>query len=109
VASISISCVENRDRYIQAASTAVERTARSVGVDCVYWFSNQPFPREIPGVELINILISERFDKFFNDINRLYLKVMPRVVTTDFYIVVQWDGFAVNAQSWDDEFLKYDI
>lgn len=30
------------------------------------------------------------------------------MVTTDFNVVVQWDGFAVNAESWDEEFLKYD-
>ena len=29
-------------------------------------------------------------------------------VNTPFVLVVQWDGFAINADQWTDEFLKYD-
>jgi hypothetical protein len=33
---------------------------------------------------------------------------MPKVVSTDFNLIVQSDGFAVNQEAWDEVFLTYD-
>ena len=49
-----------------------------------------------------------RFGAFFDSINDICLRLMPRVVETDFNLVVQSDGFAVNAATWDDRFLAHD-
>jgi hypothetical protein len=103
--SLSISCIENRDPT--HAVRAVERTAGCIRADALYWFSNAPFPNRLPGIEVVNILIPD-FRDFFSDINQLCLRLMPRVVKTDFNLVVQADGFAVNPQAWDDAFWEYD-
>jgi hypothetical protein len=103
--SLSISCIETRD--ITKAVRAVERTAECTTADCLYWFSNSAFPNILPGTEIVNILIPH-FTDFFEDINRICLRLMPRVVTTDFNLTVQPDGFAINPQAWDDRFWEYD-
>jgi Protein of unknown function (DUF5672) len=103
--SLGISCIETRD--ITKAVRAVERTAECVRADCVYWFSNCAYPNTLPGTEIVNILIPD-FTDFFEDINRVCLRLLPRVVTTDFNLTVQADGFAVNPQAWDDQFWQYD-
>jgi hypothetical protein len=103
--SLSISCIETRD--IRKAVRAVERTARCVSADCLYWFSNTVYPNTLPNTEIVNILIPD-FTDFFEDINRVYLQLLPRVVTTDFNLTVQPDGFAINPQAWDDRFWEYD-
>jgi hypothetical protein len=105
---ISISCVENRDDKIDRAAAAVEQTARCVKVDCVYWFSNRAYPRDLSGIEAIHIQIGESFGGCFDEVNRVYLRVMPRVVATEFNLVVQSDGFATNPNAWDEKFLEYD-
>jgi hypothetical protein len=103
--SLGISCIETRD--ITKAVRAVERTAQCITADILYWFSNSPYPRPLPGTEVVNILIPD-FTDFFEDINRICLRLLPRVVTTDFNLTVQPDGFAINPQAWDDRFWEYD-
>ena len=29
-------------------------------------------------------------------------------IETDFVLIVQYDGFVLHAQAWDDDFLNYD-
>ena len=36
------------------------------------------------------------------------LKELPRHVSSDYILNVQWDGYVLNGSAWDDEFLKYD-
>lgn len=103
--TLSISCIETRN--IDKAVHAVERTAECVPTDSLYWFSPHPYPGKFPGKQVVNIHIND-FNDFFDDINEVCLRLMPRVITTDFSLVVQADGFAVNAQAWDEAFLEYD-
>ncbi|HRH27050.1 MAG TPA: DUF5672 family protein [Parcubacteria group bacterium] len=36
------------------------------------------------------------------------LKDLYKYVETDFVLLIQWDGFILNPESWTDEFLNYD-
>jgi hypothetical protein len=103
--SLGITCIETRD--ITKAVRAVERTAQCISADCLYWFSNSAYPRSLPGTEIVNVMIPS-FTNFFEDINRICLRLVPKVVTTDFNLTVQPDGFAINPQAWDDRFWEYD-
>lgn len=106
--SLSVTCIETR--HYQRSAEAVQRTISCLpagSVDCVYWFSNADFPVSLPGIEIIRI-DTPCFTHFIDDINRLCLRIIPRVVTTDHTLVVQSDGFAVNPDTWDPEFLNYD-
>jgi hypothetical protein len=50
-----------------------------------------------------------RLDRSFNDqLNELTLDLVPKTVDTDFNLVVQADGYAVNAEAWTDLFFAYD-
>jgi hypothetical protein len=103
--TFSISCIETRDPA--KAVRAIESTAACINVDCLYWFSTSPYPKTLKDIEITNVIIPEITD-FFDDINRVFLQVMPKMVTTDFNLIVQPDGFAVNPQAWDGAFLEYD-
>jgi hypothetical protein len=103
--SLSISCVETRD--LDKAARAVERTAQCIKADCLYWFSTHPYPGAFPGKDVVNVLVRQ-FTDFFEDIGHICLRLMPLVVTTEFNLIVQSDGFAVNGSAWDDRFWNYD-
>jgi hypothetical protein len=105
--SLSISCIETRADYTAAAARAIERTAGCIRVDALYWFSTLPFPGSLPGVDIVHIQVPD-FSDFIEDINRIFLHLMPQVVATDFNLIVQADGFAVNPQAWDPLFWDYD-
>lgn len=47
-------------------------------------------------------------EQFPLDYNRVCLKFLPDLIQEDHCLIVQTDGFAVNAQSWNPEFLSFD-
>lgn len=40
--------------------------------------------------------------------SQFVIKELHAHIATDFVLLVQWDGFVVNAKAWRDEFLDYD-
>jgi hypothetical protein len=105
--SLSISCIETRRSEIDRAARAVERTASCIRVDTVYWFSTLTFPVSLAGIDVIHVPI-DHFTDYIEDINTIFLRLIPSTVQTDFNLIVQADGFAVNPQAWDPLFWDYD-
>lgn len=33
---------------------------------------------------------------------------LPYLITTDYYLIMQWDGFIINKNKWSNEFFEYD-
>jgi hypothetical protein len=105
--TISVSCISTI--FHKESVHAVENTLKCIKASKIYWFSDIDFPRNV-GCEVVNIRIPP-FDrtKNFNDAySNLTLKVMPEIVDTDYNLIVQHDGYAVNAKAWTDCFLNYD-
>jgi len=105
--TISISCVETIQH--EKAIYAIEKTLKCLDVSKVYWFSNIPFPKEV-GCEVVNIRIAPflRGKKFHEAYSYLTLDLMPEIVDTDYNLIVQHDGFALNKAAWNKSFLDYD-
>jgi hypothetical protein len=105
--TISISCIStilHRESVL-----AVENTLKCLDVSKIYWFSDIDFPKDV-NCEVVNIRI-DHFNqkKSFNEAySYLSLKVMPEVVDTDYNLIVQYDGYAVNKKAWTDQFLNFD-
>ena len=47
-------------------------------------------------------------EKVFSRLGEWTLKKLAALIATDFVILVQADGYALNKQAWTDEFLEYD-
>lgn len=103
--TLSLTCIETRSA--DKAIAAIESTLRCIRVDEIYWVSTRVYPARYHGVEVVNVPIVD-FSDFSNDINKLFLSTLPELVTTDFNLIVQPDGFAVNRAAWTDEFWGYD-
>ena len=103
--TLSITCIETRE--IGPALDAIERTLSCIPVQKLYWISNQEFPRILQDIQVINVLIRE-IDDFADDINHIYLRLIPSIISTDFNLMIQADGFAVNPAAWSEEFWNYD-
>jgi hypothetical protein len=115
--SIGISCVETRS--YEKACAAIKRTLEScqgLPVTQVYWFSNIPCPIQSQierqwGGNFIHWIKIEQFDPgiSFNDqFSKLTLDLIPKTVMTDFNLMIQSDGYAVNADAWTNQFYDYD-
>jgi hypothetical protein len=114
---ISISCIETRS--YEKATAAILRTLQTcqdLPIKGLYWLSDVPCPMESEiqqhlGVNPILWIKIEQFnpDISFNDqFSELTLNLIPKTVTTDFNLMIQSDGYAVNADAWTDQFYEYD-
>ncbi|MFA5250930.1 MAG: DUF5672 family protein [Parachlamydiales bacterium] len=106
--TVSLSCVATRE-YAELSCQAIETTLQNVKIAKIYWFSDIDFPGKT-GLEVVKVKIKP-FDqkKNFNDqLSYITLKLMPEVVQTDYNLIVQYDGFAVNKAAWTDRFFDYD-
>jgi hypothetical protein len=43
------------------------------------------------------------------DYDKFIIEKLNDYVTTDYVLLIQWDGFVLNPKAWDDEYLKYDF
>jgi len=107
--SISISCVDalNHTPSAMALKKTADVLEGVVDIECVYWFSDAPFPiSDCP----LNIRWHKipRMEYFHSNYNYVALKMIPEVVETEFNLIIQSDGFAVNREAWTDEFFEYD-
>jgi hypothetical protein len=85
----------------QIARFAVERTLRELPADECLLLSDSCFvegARHVPIRPLSSLL----------DYNKLILDRLPDWVDCDAYLVVQWDGFALDGRRWRAEFLDWD-
>lgn len=97
-------------RTIDATRRAVKQTLQTLDAcypaSCVYWISHNWTSFDWP-VATHQIQISP-IEQFPLDYNRVTLNLLPQLIKEDFVLIVQADGFAVNPQSWSDQFLSYD-
>ena len=106
--TISLSAIETRDP--QSTLRAIRSTLDCTPADHVYWVSTQPLTQDI-GVPVTWLRVRDCVpgrDQFNNWYSWITLRLLPAAVSSDFNIMIQNDGFAVNKDAWTDEFLNYD-
>ncbi|MCV2354049.1 hypothetical protein LNV09_07705 [Paucibacter sp. B2R-40] len=101
LSQVSLVCVETR--RTQLARYALERcmAAASFKECLLLCTSRQALPATIEQVLIPPFSDMEGYSSFM-------LKDIGDYFSGDFVLVVQWDGFILNADCWDDEFLQYD-
>lgn len=71
--------------------------------DCLF-FTDDRFEAADPGITTMTI---ERL-RSSADYSRFILQELVDHVQTDHVLIVQWDGFILNAAAWQDDFLTFD-
>jgi hypothetical protein len=97
---VTLCCIDcvNHD----LALAAIEQCVRKCRFARVAFFTDREF--RVDGIECVRvapIVSREAYSQFV-------IKELGSHVATDFALLVQWDGFVVNAQAWSEEFLDYD-
>ena len=85
------------------ASIAIKMVQRLPIVGNIYTFSDQPF-NEIKGLQFIEIppLASN------NEYGKIVFDILPEIIADEHVLIFQWDGFPINPNNWNTEFLNYD-
>lgn len=89
---------------VAATVAAIRSTLSQVDVGRCLLFTDRT--EQVADPAIIPIKIPRL--KSSSDYSRFMLKSLPSFVQTDHCLVVQWDGFAIDAGQWDDSFLNYD-
>jgi hypothetical protein len=61
-------------------------------------------PLQAPGVRIAAIDSITSIAEY----SRFIMKTLGSLVDADYVLVMQWDGFVLDASRWSDEFLRYD-
>ena len=90
----------------RALAQTVEVLTSQIAISKIFWFSDVPLKQHM-GMATLNVPVAP-FTDFWSDLARVTFQVMPAYVDTDFVIMIQADGFAVNADAWTWQFCHHD-
>ncbi len=96
VTIISVACVR-----VDRALSAIKYSMKDIKFGACKLITNEDIKDD--QVEIIKI---DKLD--YNDYNKFIVYELNKYVDTEFALLVQDDGFVLNANLWDNEFLKYD-
>jgi hypothetical protein len=97
---VTLCCVDcvNHD----LALAALDQCARKCDFARVLFVTDRELA--IAGVDIVRIAPIRSREAY----SQFVIKELAAHVTSDFVLLVQWDGFVVNAAAWRDDFLDYD-
>lgn len=102
-------CIIDTRHHAQAANTLLHTLHvldHCHAAQKAYWISDQPLPVQL-GIPTHEVLIPT-IQRFPIDYNQLCIHLLPNLVQEDHCLIIQCDGYAVNASAWTNEFLDYD-
>jgi len=97
---VTLVCIDCANHDLALA--ALEQCTRKCTFERVLFITDRDFA--IPGIDCVRIPTIASREAY----SQFVIKKLHAYVDTDFALLVQWDGFVVNAAAWSDEFLAYD-
>lgn len=95
--NVTLVCVD--DRRPDLAELAVEKCVEQCEFKDVKFLTSDTRNRNAIAIPPV---------RSYEDYSRFMVKELDKYVTTSHCLVVQWDGYVVNGDSWRDDWLQYD-
>jgi hypothetical protein len=97
---VTLCCVDciNHD----LALAALDQCARKCGFARILFVTDRDYA--IDGVDCVRIAPIASREAY----SQFVIKELGSHIATDFVLLVQWDGFIVDAKAWSEDFLDYD-
>ena len=83
------------------AQLAMNMVSRLSQIEKLYLFSDVPFYENALFNEIPPITTN-------NDYGNILINLLPEVISEEYILIFQWDGFPLVPNNWSDEFLKFD-
>ncbi len=99
----SIGAVLVDTEFHRLSRNALDFTIGTLDLRDILIFSDRPeiWPAGVIFIPIEKISTKEGY-------NRIILEMLPMYVTSDYYLVIQYDGFALDSKKWRQEFLGFD-
>lgn len=98
--NVTLCCVDCVNHEL--AGYALQQSLRQCQFGAALFFTDQAC--HIPQVETIEIPKIESSEAY----SHFILRKLNAYIHTEYVLIIQWDGFVVNAAAWDPAFLAYD-
>lgn len=101
---VTLCCIDTRNHTL--AMRALERSRQDIRFARSVFITNPPsVPLIAPvGIEVLPVCAISSLHEY----SHFLLKSLLQYVTTRHVLVVQWDGYVINAAAWDPAFLECD-
>jgi len=83
------------------AGNSIDISTREIEFGDAILFSDQPLKGNFRS-ELIPIIKSKQ------EYSRFLIEKLYKYISTDYVLIVQWDGYVTSPRSWNEDFLKFD-
>jgi hypothetical protein len=97
--NVTLCCADTKNQAL--AIRALRRSMCEARFGRVLFFTSDTFDSQ--DIEVRTVAIESR-----SDYSRFIAKGLLPHVRTDFVLIVQWDGYVVAPQAWEDGFLEFD-
>ncbi len=98
--NVSLICVDCYN--VGAAISAIQNSLKQINFERVILFTDTEL--EIDGIEVIQIdrICSKR------EYSEFMIKKINKYISTDYFMVIQADGYIIDGSAWDDRYLEFD-
>jgi hypothetical protein len=93
---------------VSVTSVNLDRTIRALKYSCKNIIFNDVILLTDKDVSTDNINVIKIEELDYIGYSKFIVYELHKYIKTDFALIIQEDGFVVNANKWDDNFLKYD-
>jgi hypothetical protein len=97
---VTLVCIDCANHELALA--ALEQCVRKCTFARVLFVTDRDYA--IAGIDCVRVPAIDSREAY----SRFVIKDLHSYVDTEFALLVQWDGFVVNAQAWSDDFLDHD-
>ena len=102
---VTLCCVDNQ--YPELGFDAIKRTCAKLSFAKVLFFTHAEFV--VPDHKIQNLtVVTTEVIRNIEDYSRFMLKGLCAYVSSSHVLTIQWDGFVISPQEWQDQFLHYD-
>ena len=102
---ITIVCIDTRDSHRDQAAATLAHCQNIFPCKKAILFSDKQPNIHLPISFVYTTCMNDTENRPYD---RFILNELPNFIHTEYFLVVQTDGFIMNPSAWDDQFLEYD-
>ena len=105
----------NKVTLVTIGSTNIEQTRKAIdictrraGFHSTYFFTEKKNHCLQQNIRYIDIPPITTWREYQNFRIKAFPDIFLQLLETDYYLIIEWDGFIVNPRAWTEEFYQYD-
>ena len=100
LSQITLVCVDCV--HYKSSIAAINKSIEKINFGKVLFFTDKIQPNTKFDQQIIPKITSKKA------YSRFLMKNLVNYITTEFVLIIQWDGYVINPELWDNDFLHYD-